>query len=151
MVDPNTLAFEQSRSANLQTSLAQDDARRAESKARIAQDEASAARRQMLTTSSPLANQTIANLRRQVEAAKDEAVDKLLLIAEKDRMLTEWRHSHAVLRRMTIELAGKLGMSEDDRRKLFHETAIDVAEEDPTFAATDVLSKAKAELASSAG
>jgi hypothetical protein len=141
----NTHLFEQARSANLGVSLAQQEASAAQSKARLAEDSARAATARAGAGSANDRN-IISALRRQVEAEQGKTLQAVLEAQELRRVMTEWRHSHEVYRRLAKHRGIQLGLSEEERVLMADETAIDIGETDPQFAETDVFKNAKARL-----
>lgn len=64
-------------------------------------------------------------------------------LAEKDATLKEWKHSHEVHRRMQRKYGKMLGMTDDQRTKDYDDFVLEIAEEKPEFADTNVLKEVK--------
>jgi len=142
------IAFGQARSANLQASFAQQTADAAESKARIAQESLDMLRSQS-AGSEAHNRRMISALSRQVEALHEKIYGCQLLIQERDRLILEWTHSHETFKFLARDLGTMLGVDREERQRLYDELAVGLAEEDPSFANTEILKKAKARLAGS--
>ncbi|QYG04046.1 hypothetical protein [Massilia sp. NP310] len=140
------ILFEESRSANLRAGLAQADAAAAESKARMTQEQLNMMTQQASSNESHN-RQLISSLRKHVDTLNEKLLQQTIANQKLERLLTEWRHSHEGFRRLAREFASRLGLGEVERQRIFLEMLLNVAEDDPSFANTEVISKAKARLA----
>lgn len=140
------ILFEESRSANLRAGLAQGDAAAAESRARMAQEQLSMMTQQASSNESHN-RRLISSLRKHVDTLNEKLLQQTIATQERDRLLTEWMHSHEGFLRLARDYGARLGIEKAARQKDFSEMLLTVAAEDPSFANTKVLADAQARLA----
>lgn len=65
-------------------------------------------------------------------------------LEERDAILAEWMHSTEAFRRLARQYGKKIGIADEQRAKDYNAHALDIAEEDPKFANTNLAKKANA-------
>lgn len=142
------ILFEESRSANLRAGLAQGDAAASESKARMAQEQLRMMTQQASSDESHN-RWLISSLRKQVDTLNEKILQQNIVLEKESKLLTEWMHSHEGFLRLARDYGARLGIEKEERKRLFSEMLVTIADENPSFASTKVLSNAKARLAGS--
>ena len=144
-----TQILEQSRSAGLQSAIAQGEAEAAASKARLAAEQAAAATRAAQSGSSH-DRQIISALRSAVEAEQKISLERQIALEatqkalqEKNDLLLEWMHSNDAFKKLVGQYGKKLGLTDEQIKSDRKEAVLDLAEEDPRYQATKLSQKAR--------
>jgi hypothetical protein len=144
-----TQILEQSRSAGLQSAIAQAEAEAMASKARLASEQAAAATRLAQNTNAQ-DRQIISALRREVEAQQNKALETQIALEaaqralqERDHIMKDWMHSNDAFKTLARKYGKKLGVTDEQRQEDYFEAVLDVAEENPAYDSTPLKEKAK--------
>lgn len=144
--DPRTAYLaEETRTRNLQASLAAQRARDEAAKAAKAKQDAERAK-----TASGLNANARANDARTIEVLKKEAAEKdqkmeaiATALKSQQELVLEWMHNSEAFKKLARDMGKKLGMTDEERQAALMEAVVDVAEEDPLFQNTELGKKAK--------
>lgn len=100
------------------------------------------------------------NIRLKAQSSSDSAAIHRLLdqvdkadqalataLAEKDALILEWMHSNEAFKRLAKSYGKKLGVSDEQQVTDYREEVVDVSEENPKFAKSDLTVRVKKNLA----
>jgi len=70
-------------------------------------------------------------------------------LEERDAIITEWMHSNEAFKRLARQYGKKLGVTDDVRKTDFANAVVDIAEEDPAYAGTELAEAKRKQLGKS--
>jgi hypothetical protein len=127
---------------------AQSDAESARVRARIAEENARQAMKRAanVTTDSDLEDRLdhFAEENRRLLNGRREL---LQIIKEKDALILEWMHSNEAFKRLARQYGKKLDVTDEQQTDDYRHTVVDVSEENPKFAKTELVDRVKRNLA----
>ena len=67
-------------------------------------------------------------------------------ISEREQLLTEWMHNNEACKRLARKFGKQLGLTPEEVTKEFSAQALDIADEDPSFANTELTQRKRAAI-----
>jgi len=126
---------------------AQSDAESARVRARIAEENARQAMKRAanVTTDSDLEDRLdhFAEENRRLLNGRREL---LQIIKEKDALILEWMHSNEAFKQLARQYGKKLDITDEQQTDDYRNIVVDVSEENPKFAATELVDRVKKNL-----
>ncbi len=68
-------------------------------------------------------------------------------LSEKDALILEWMHSNEAFKRLAQQYGKKLDVTDEQQTDDYRHTVVDVSEENPKFAKTELVDRVKRNLA----